>query len=119
MLDKIMCNPMHPFYGALPMPYVPVRVTRSALVAYRYTYAHPRCRISQYRWIFIPLYVSQWDDLVGPVLDGVGLASFNSRANDFFGKAALSLFVFYYFSLSLLSVYRLVSWGCSLWTDRV
>ena len=26
MLYKIRCNPMDPLYGALPVPYVPVRV---------------------------------------------------------------------------------------------
>ena len=31
MLYKIRCNPMHPLYGALPVPYVPVRVTCCAL----------------------------------------------------------------------------------------
>ena len=30
MLYKIRCNPMHPLFGALPVPYVPVRVTRGA-----------------------------------------------------------------------------------------
>ena len=30
MLYKIRCIPMHPLYGALPVPYVAVRVTRSA-----------------------------------------------------------------------------------------
>ena len=44
MLYKIRCNPMHPLTGALPGPYVTVRVTRVALVAHRYTYASPRCR---------------------------------------------------------------------------
>ena len=44
MLEKIRCNPMHPLNGALPGPYVPVRVTRGALVAHRYTYAVPSCR---------------------------------------------------------------------------
>ena len=29
MLYKIWCNPMHPLNGALPGPFVPVRVTRS------------------------------------------------------------------------------------------
>ena len=29
MLLKIRCNPMHPLYGARPVPYVPTRVTRS------------------------------------------------------------------------------------------
>ena len=35
MLYKIRCNPMHLLNGALPGPYVPVRVTRRALVAHR------------------------------------------------------------------------------------
>ena len=43
MLYKIRCNPVHPLNGALNGPYVPVRVTRCALVAHRYTYAPPRC----------------------------------------------------------------------------
>ena len=33
MLYKIRCNPMHPLNDSLPGPYVPVRVTRGALVA--------------------------------------------------------------------------------------
>ena len=44
MLYKIRCNPVHPFNGALPGPYVPAWVTRGALVAHRYTYAPPSCR---------------------------------------------------------------------------
>ena len=51
-LYKIRCNPMHPICSALPVPYVPVRVTRAALVAHRYTDAPPRC------WTFIPVSVS-------------------------------------------------------------
>ena len=47
MLYKIRCNPVHPLNGALPGPHMPVRVTRSALVARRYTYAPPRRRTSQ------------------------------------------------------------------------
>ena len=39
LLYKIRCNPMHPRYGALPGLYVPVLVTRGALVAHRYTYS--------------------------------------------------------------------------------
>ena len=57
MLDKIRCNPMHPLNDALPAPYVPVLVTRGALVAHRYTYAPHRCRTSQYRRTFVPLSV--------------------------------------------------------------
>ena len=35
---------MHPLYGALPVPYEPVRVTHCALLVHRYTYTFPRCR---------------------------------------------------------------------------
>ena len=83
MLYKIRCNPMHPLCGALPVLYVPVRVTRGTLIAHRYTYAPPRCRTSQYRRTFIRLSVSLWSDLVDPVFDGVGLAGFKSRSNAF------------------------------------
>ena len=84
MLYKIRCNPMHPLDGALPGPYVTLRVTRDALVAHRYTYAPPRCRTSQYHMAFIPLSVSLWNDLADPVFDHVGLDGFkNIRANVF------------------------------------
>ena len=46
MLYKIRCNPVHPLNGDLPGPYLPVRVTRGALVAHRFTYALPSCRPS-------------------------------------------------------------------------
>ena len=72
---------MHSLNGALPGPYVPVRVTRGALVAHRYTYAPPRCRTLQYNRTFIPFSVSLWNDLANPVLDSVELAGFKSRAN--------------------------------------
>ena len=86
---------MHPFYGVLPEPYVPVRVTRGAVISHRYTYTPPCCRTSQFRRTFISLSVSRWNDLGDPVF-GVGLAGFKSRANAFFiGLAARSIFVFY------------------------
>ena len=112
---------MHALNGTLPGSYVPVRVTRSALVAHRYTYAPPRCRTSQYSRTFILLSVSLWNDLANPVFDGVGLAGFKSRANAFFIGLGCSIpaIIFYSFSLSLLSVYRLVLWGWGLRTDRV
>ena len=74
---------MHPLYGALPVPYVPVQVTRSAVIAHRYTYAPPRCRTSQYRRTFIPWSVSLWNDLSDPMFDGVGLVGFKSKVNAF------------------------------------
>ena len=54
MLFKIKSNPMHPRSGALPVPYVPARVTRGALVAHRHSFAVPRCRTSQYSRTFVP-----------------------------------------------------------------
>ena len=83
MLFKIKSNPMHPLSGALPFPYMPARVTRGALVARRQSLAPLRCRTSQYRRTFVPLSVSLWNNLSDPVFDGVGLAGFKSRANDF------------------------------------
>ena len=44
MQYKIRCNQMHPLYGALLVPHLPVRVTRGAVIAHRYTYAPPRCK---------------------------------------------------------------------------
>ena len=72
---------MHSLNGALPGPYVLTRVTRGSLVAQRYTYAPPRCRTLQYSRTFIPFSVSLWNDLANPVIYGVGLAGFKSRAN--------------------------------------
>ena len=71
IFSRVRCNPMHLRNGALPGPYVPVRVTRGALVVHQYTYAPPRCRTLQYRITFIPLSVSLWNDSANPVFDGV------------------------------------------------
>ena len=79
MFYKIRCNPVHPLNGALPGPYVPVQVTRGALVVHRYSYAPPRCRTLQYTRTFIFFSVSLWKDLANPVFDGVRLAGFKSR----------------------------------------
>ena len=96
--DKIRCNPMHPFYEALPVPYVQVRVTRGTLAAHGHTYAPLRCRTSQYRRTLISISVSLWNDFADPVLNGVGLAGFKSRANAFsISLATRSLFVFHCF----------------------
>ena len=109
MLYKIRCNPMHPLNGALPGPYVPMRVTRGALVAPWYTYAPPRWRTSQFRRTFIHLSVFFWNDLVDPVFDGVGLVGFKTKANTFFiGPSCSILLEIYNFFHSPLSVNRLV-----------
>ena len=48
MLYKIRCNPMHQLNLALPGLYVPVQVTRGALVAHWSTYVLPRCRTAKH-----------------------------------------------------------------------
>ena len=111
MLYKIRCNPMHPLC-AVPVPYVPVRVTRGPVIAHRYTYAPPRCRTTKYRRTFIPLAVSLRNDLSDPVFGGVGLAGFKSRANDLFiGLAASSLFVSCCFTFLF---FHSVGWCCGV-----
>ena len=107
MMYKIRDNPMHSLYGAIPVPNVPVRVTRGDVIAHRYTYAPPRCRTSRYRRSFIPLSVTilvtpcsmVWDWRV-------------SRAGPMtsYGPSC-SLTFCLLFSLSLLSFYGLVLWG--------
>ena len=81
MLFKIKSNPMHPLSGALPLPSMPARVTRGALVAHRHSFAPPRCRTSHYRRSFVPHSVSLWSDISDTVFDCVVLAGFKSRAN--------------------------------------
>ena len=80
MMYKTRSNPMHPLYCAIAVSNVPVRVTRGALVAHRYTYTLPRSGTSQYRRTFIPLAMSLCNDLDNPVFDG----GFKNRADAFF-----------------------------------
>ena len=76
MQFKIKSNPMLPLCGALPLPYLPARVTRYALVAHNHSFTSHRCRTSQYRRTLLPLSVSLWNDLSDPMFDGVGLVGF-------------------------------------------
>ena len=85
---------MHLLRGALPLPYVPTRVTRGALIAHRHSFAPPRCRTSQYRSSFVPLSVCLWNDLSDPVFDGVGLAGFKSRSSQYFPVGMICSFFF-------------------------
>ena len=85
MLYKIRCNPVNPLNGALPGPYVPVRVTRAVLWSNIGTLMHrlaeePRSTVGVPAVIFIPFSASLWINLVNPVFDGVGLSGFKSRA---------------------------------------
>ena len=88
-----------------------------ALVAHRYTYATPHCR--KVRRTFVSLSVSLWNDLADTVFDGVRLAGVKSHCFFIDLSCSIPTIVFDHFFLSLLSVYRLVLWGCGLRTDRV
>ena len=69
LLHKIGCNPMHPLYGALPVPYAPVQVTCGAVIMHHYTYAPPHCRTPQFCRTSIPLSVSLWNVFTDLVFD--------------------------------------------------
>ena len=82
VLPKIRCNPMHPLNDTLPGPYVPVRVTRGALVTSVYLCATSLQNLAVSQDFYSPLSVPL-DDLADPVFDGVGMEGFKSRANAF------------------------------------
>ena len=102
MLFKINGNPMHSLSVALPLPYVPTRVTRGGLAARRHSFAPLSSRTSQYRWSFVPLAVSMWNDLDDPVFDSLGRAGFKNRSNASCLPNLLFLFVSSNFLFSLL-----------------
>ena len=115
MLYKIRCNPVHPLDGALPGPYLPVPVTRGALVAHRYTYALPRSTAGLLfpsqcptGMILLTQYSMVWAWRVsraGPI-------------HFYWPNWLYPYYSLYSFSLSL-SVYGLVLWGWGLRPDRV
>ena len=120
MLYKIRCKSMYLLKSALPEPYVPLRVTRGALVPNRYTCAPPRCKTSQDRRLLFPSLCPSGTILLTP--NSMVWDWRVSRAGPklFIGlSCSIPTIVFYYFSLSLLSVYRLVLWGWGLRADRV
>ena len=119
MLYKIRCNSMHPLYGALPVPYVPVRVTRGAVISHRYTYAPPRCRTSQYRRTFVPSRCLYGTILVTPCSMVWDWRVSRARPMPFYWPSCSLTFCLLLFSLTLLSFYGLVLWGLGLRTDRV
>ena len=101
---------MHHFSGALPLQYVPARVTRGSLVAHCHSFAPPCCKTSQYRRTFVPLSASLWNDFSDPVFDGVGMEGFNSR--EMLSCRPNLLFIFFLLLFFLFSSFHgLVVWG--------
>ena len=79
---KARCNQMHPLNAIAEYKYVPVRITRGALVAHRYTYAASLHNLAVPQdFCFLSVFLR--NDLADPVFDGVLLAGFKSRANAF------------------------------------
>ena len=107
MLSKMNHNPMHPVSGALPLPYVPVRVTRGTGCSLAFVLP-PRYRASQYRITFVPVSVSLWNDFNDPVFDGVRLAGFKSRAYEFL----LDLFALSFCLLLFFIFVTYAGWFC-------
>ena len=75
--------------------------------------------VSQDRRTFVFLSVSLWNDLADPRLRWCGTGVFQEQGEFFFIglSSCIPTIVFYYFSISLLPVYRLVLWGWGLRTD--
>ena len=99
-----VCNPMHPLYGAPP---VPVRFTRGALVAHRSTRllaSEPHSTAG----LLFPLLLSL-DRFFRPSIRWCGTGGFQVQGQSFFICLSCSLlFSLLLFSLSLPSFYRLV-----------
>ena len=73
---------MHPLYGALLVPFVPVRVTRRALVAHRDILCFSSLQnLSAPQDLHSP--VSLWRDLPDVVFDGAGLVGVKRKTNAF------------------------------------
>ena len=111
MLYKIRCNPTHPLYGALPVPCVPVLVTRCAVIAHRFTYAPPRCRSSQYRRTLFPCQYLRGTILVTPCSMVWDWRVSRAGPMPFIGLAARSLFVSYCFPFLF---FHSMGWCCGV-----
>ena len=92
-LSTLWRNPLHPLYGALPVPYVPVQVTLGAVIAHRYTYAPPRCRTSQITGLSFPCQFLSRTILVTPCSMVWDWRVLRAGPMPFIGLAARSLFV--------------------------
>ena len=119
MLYKIRCNPMHPLYGALRVPYVPVRVTRGAGShigsLMRLLAAEPRSIAG----LLLPCQYLCGTILVTPCSMVWCWRVSRAGPMPFYWPSCSLTFCLLLFSLSLLSFCGLVLWGWGLRTDRV
>ena len=120
MLYKIRCNPMHPLTAALNRPYVPVRgYTRCAGHTSVYL-----CAVSLQNLAVPHDFYSHLSVLLGsscwPRIRRCGSGGIQEQGQCFFIvlRCSFPTILFYYFSLPVLSVHRLVMCGWGLRTDR-
>ena len=114
ILYKIRCNPMHPSYGALPVPYVPVQATRGGLVEHLYTYAPPRCRTSQYCMTFILVSVER---SCCPCIRWRETGGFQEQGQYFF--ICLSCSIPFCPTVFLFLFFLDIGWYCGAWVFRL
>ena len=106
ILYNISSNPMNPLFGAEPGKYVPLRVTRGALIAHLYTQATPRCINLRKSRTFIPLSVYLCGTiLVTPYSMVLGCRVSRAWPMRFYWRSCSLPFCLLLFSLSLLSLY--------------
>ena len=109
MLYKIWCNPMHPLYSALPMPYVPVRVKSGALAGTL------MCLLAaEPRWTPVTCIPCQF--LRGTILVTPYSMVWDWRV--FYLPSCRLPFFLLVFSLSFLKLYGFVLWAWGLRSNR-
>ena len=107
MLYKIRCNPVHLLNGTLPGPYVPVRVTRGALVSHRYTMHRLAAEPCSTAGLLFPSRCPSGTIMLTPyTMVWCGTGGFQEQGQFFFIGLSFSIptIVSYSFPLSLLSV---------------
>ena len=122
MLYMIRCNPVHPHNVALPGPYACANAgyKRCSGRTSVHLCASSLQNLAVPHDFYSPLSVAL-ERSCFPRFRCCGTGGFQEQGQFFFIFLSCSFptIVFYYFSLYLLSVYRLVLWSCDLRTDRV
>ena len=115
-LYKIWCNPMHHLHGAL-LAYLCASAGytwcsgRTSVYSYASSLQNLAIPHDLYFPLSVPVGRSCW-----PYIRWCGTVGYQMKGQCFIiGLSCSILFVLFYFSLSLLSVYRLELWGWGLW----
>ena len=119
VLYKSRCNQMHPLYGALPVLYVPVRVTGGAMAHICTLMRLLAVEPHSFAGLLFPCQY-----LCGPILVTQYSMIFDWRVSragpmPFYWPSCSLPYCRLLFYISLLSCYLFLLWGYCLWTDRV